>query len=119
MAQDVIDLFHSIKGELVAEGLPTTGDSYAFVRPSGVPLLPSEVSKEFNRIIREFNLPHLKLPGLRHGFATLALMAGINPKVVSDSLGHSNVGITLDTYSHYLLNMKEEHINLIAGFLKR
>ena len=46
LAQDVIDLFHSIKGQLVADGLPSTGDAYVFVRPDGLPLLPGEVSKD-------------------------------------------------------------------------
>jgi len=118
LAQDVIDLFHSMKGQLVADGLPSTGDAYVFVRPDGLPILPGEVSKDFGLLVKAHGLPHLSLHGLRHGFATLGLMAGINPKIVSEALGHSNVGITLDIYSHCLPNMKEEHINLIASLLK-
>ena len=92
--------------------------SFVFVQPSGQPLLPSEVSKDFGLLVKTHGLPHLSLHGLRHGFATLGLMAGINPKIVSEALGHSNVGITLDIYSHCLPNMKEEHITLIANLLK-
>ena len=83
LAQDVIDLFHSIKGQLVADGLPSTGDAYVFVRPDGLPLLPGEVSKDFGLLVKAHGLPRLSLHGLRHGFATLGLMAGINPKIVS------------------------------------
>ena len=118
LAEDVIDLLHAIKGRLIERELPSTGEAYVFSRPNGLPLLPSEVTKEFTRLIREHSLPHLSLHGLRHAFATLGLMAGINPKIVSEALGHSTVGITLDTYSHILPNMKEEHINLIARLLK-
>ena len=53
-------------------------------------------------------LPHLTLHGLRHVHATLMLEAGIHPKVVSERLGHSTVGITLDTYSHVLPSLQEQ-----------
>ncbi|MGI8675530.1 MAG: tyrosine-type recombinase/integrase [Nocardioidaceae bacterium] len=43
---------------------------------------------------------------LRHTHATLALRAGIHPRVVQERLGHANVGITLDTYSHVDLDMQ-------------
>ena len=45
---------------------------------------------------------------LRHTHATLCLLAGIHPKVVSERLGHATVSITLDTYSHVLPNMQRE-----------
>ena len=44
---------------------------------------------------------------LRHTFASLMLMAGANAKVVSEALGHSSVGFTLDTYSHVLSTMQK------------
>ena len=61
----------------------------------------------------------MNLHGLRHAFATLGLGAGINPKVVSEALGHSSVTITLDTYSHVLPNMQDELAVAIANILKR
>ena len=45
-------------------------------------------------------VPHVRLHDLRHTWATLALQAGIHPKVVSERLGHATTGITLDVYSH-------------------
>ena len=57
--------------------------------------------------------------GLRHAFATLALQAGMNPKVVSEALGHSSVTITLDTYSHVLPNMQDELAIAVENLLKR
>jgi len=44
----------------------------------------------------------LRLHDLRHSYASIMLAAGVNIKVVSESLGHANIGITLDTYSHLL-----------------
>ena len=54
---------------------------------------------------------------LRHTHATLALQAGIHPKIVSERLGHATVSITLDTYSHAIPAMQEEAAALIAGLV--
>lgn len=49
-----------------------------------------------------------RLDFLRHTFATLMLQAGAHPKIVSEALGHSSIGITLDIYSHVLPNLQSE-----------
>jgi len=45
---------------------------------------------------------------LGHIHATLLLKGGVHPKIVGERLGHANIGITLDTYSHILLGYKKE-----------
>ena len=87
--------------------------------PNGTPLIPDQVTQEFTAVIKRFDLPHLTFHGLRHAFATMALQAGINPKVVSEALGHSSITITLDLYSHVLPNMKDELASAVANLLKR
>mgnify|MGYP001235262641 CR=1 FL=1 len=57
--------------------------------------------------------------GPRHAFATLGLVAGIPAKIVSEALGHSTVGITLDLYSHVLPSMEEDRMLTIDNLLKR
>ena len=99
------------------QGLPSTG--YVFTRPNGLPLIPQEVTKEFTRFVRDNGLPHLTLHGLRHAYATLGLLAGIDSKVVSEALGHSTISITMDLYSHVMGKMKETHAATIANLLKR
>ena len=59
---------------------------YVFTRPTGLPVVPQEVTKEFTRFVKEHNLPHLTFHGLRHAFATLGLIAGIPAKIESDPL---------------------------------
>jgi len=54
---------------------------------------------------------------LRHTHATLALQAGIHPKVVSERLEHATISIALDTYSHAIPAMQEEAAALIAGLV--
>ena len=47
---------------------------------------------------------------MRYTHATLMLKAGVHPKIVSERLGHANIGITLDIYSHVLPGMQEEAV---------
>ena len=86
---------------------------------SGLSLIPQEVTKEFTHFIRGNDLHHLTFHGLRHANATLQLAAGINREVVSEGLGHSNISITLDLYSHVLLNMQQHAADAVANLLKR
>ena len=46
---------------------------------------------------------HIRFHDLRHTHATLLLLAGINPKIVQERLGHASIDMTLDTYSHLTL----------------
>ncbi|NHN34301.1 tyrosine-type recombinase/integrase [Paenibacillus sp. S3N08] len=53
-------------------------------------------------------LPQIRFHDMRHTHATILLLQGENPKIVSERLGHADVRITLDTYSHILPNMQKE-----------
>lgn len=117
LGEGTINLLHSIRGNQLELGLPTTG--YVFCKPDGSPLVPNKVTSGFTRFIREHNLPQMNFHGLRHCFATLSLLAGIDSKVVSESLGHSTHAITFDLYQHVMTTMKEAHANAIDNVLKR
>ena len=54
---------------------------------------------------------------LRHSYATAALSAGIPAEVVSERLGHANIALTLDTYSHVLPNMQEKAAEQVAQLI--
>lgn len=69
---------------------------------------PQSISYEWRKLIRQLDLPRIRLHDLRHTHATLALKAGVHPKVVSERLGHANVGITLDLYSHVVPSLARE-----------
>ena len=51
---------------------------------------------------------------LRHTWATLALRAGVHPKVVQERFGHANIAITMATYSHVLSDMQESAAEMVA-----
>lgn len=59
-------------------------------------------------LLKLAGLPPLRFHDLRHTCATLLLLQGVHPKVVSEMLGHSNVGFTLQTYSHVLPDMQKQ-----------
>jgi integrase len=69
-----------------------------FTREEGTAIHPELVSRTFDRLVRDADLPPIRLHDLRHGAATLALAAGVDLKVVSAMLGHSSITITADTY---------------------
>jgi integrase len=54
---------------------------------------------------------------LRHTWATLALEAGVHPKVVSERLGHANISVTLDTYSHVSPAMQSDAADRVAALI--
>jgi integrase len=85
--------------ERLAAGAQPVRD-YVFTHPSSFPLQPQNVSQAFGNLARAAGLPIIRLHDLRHTSASLALSAGIHPKVVSERLGHSTVQLTLDLYSH-------------------
>lgn len=59
----------------------------------------------------------IRLHDLRHTMATCMLRAGVHPKVVSERLGHSTIGITLDTYSHVLPTIQREAVSVMAAIM--
>jgi integrase len=71
----------------------------------------------FERHAAAAKLPKLSLHGLRHTHATLALRAGVHPKVVSERLGHASVGFTLDVYTDALPDLQEGAAALVAALV--
>jgi integrase len=63
-------------------------------------------------------LPRIRFHDLRHAHATHLLSSGVHPKVASERLGHSKVGITLDLYSHVLPNMQADAAAIVDGALR-
>jgi integrase len=88
-----------------------------FTHQDGSPLHPDTTSRNFRHCTAELGLPPIRLHDLRHTWATLALEAGIHPKVVQERLGHSNVSITLDLYSHVSPSMQTDAADRVAALI--
>jgi integrase len=86
----------------------------------GTPLNPPNITRHFKRILRKANLrTTIRLYDLRHTTATLLLQADVNPKVVSERLGHSTVTLTLDVYSHVLPTMQKDATDRLERMIFR
>ncbi|MEG0753540.1 MAG: site-specific integrase, partial [Angelakisella sp.] len=88
-------------------------------RVDGTPLTSSVLNNEFRKAIDESGLPQMRFHDLRHTNATLMLRQNIPAKIVSSMLGHSSIGITLDTYSHVLTDMQEPAVSVIENLLQK
>jgi integrase len=75
-----------------------TSEGWVFAHEDGEPLSPSYLTHQFNDLVEEAGLPPVRLHDLRHGAATLMLLAGEELKTIADQLGHSSVVLTADTY---------------------
>ncbi|MCX7708955.1 MAG: site-specific integrase, partial [Clostridia bacterium] len=78
----------------------------------GSPILPDYVTKVFKKYSRRLGFSEsISFHSLRHTHASWLLRQGVNPKVVSERLGHTSVNITLNTYSHLMPNTQKDIIN--------
>ena len=84
---------------------------------SGHPINSDRLAKGFKSILESAGLPRVRLYDLRHTAATLALAAGVSPKVVSEQLGHASAAFTLDTYAHVLPHMQDEAAAKVEAML--
>lgn len=89
-----------LEARLVAGGRWNGG--FVFTSSRGTPLEPRNVTRHFKALLVAAKLPNMRLHDLRHSCATLLLAQGVNPRVVMETLGHSQVSLTLNTYSHVL-----------------
>jgi len=95
------------QSQKILAGKPLADSDLVFSHSDGSPLDPGVVSHTFVKVLGKAGLPHIRFHDLRHTHATLLLKAGVHPKIVSERLGHANIVITLDTYSHVSPGLQE------------
>jgi integrase len=93
---------------LLRLGVRLSDDTFVVTLPDGTAMQPTYMTHQWVKLIRVSGLPVHRLHDLRHTHATHLLSSGIHPKVASERLGHSKVGITLDLYSHVMPGMQED-----------
>jgi len=111
LPSSLVELFKAYRADQellrIQLGITLNVDDFVFIRSDGSPINPSAVTLAFRRIIKRAGLRGIRIHDLRHTHASLMLTAGVHPKVVSERLGHANIGITLDIYSHVLPGLQE------------
>lgn len=89
-------------GERLAWGPAYEDSGQVFTLEKGGSIHPRTLSESFARLVRSAGVPKIRFHDLRHTYATVALRDGVNPKIVSERLGHDSVAFTFDVYTHFL-----------------
>jgi len=83
----------------------------------GNPIDPNNMIKDFRKLTEKAGLTKIRFHDIRHTCATLLLLANVHPKIVSERLGHKDIRITLETYSHVIPSMQGEATQIIEGLV--
>ncbi|MGP3636856.1 tyrosine-type recombinase/integrase [Streptomyces sp. 24-1644] len=92
---------------------------HVFVTRTGRPVEPRNVYRSFTRVAESAGLRVIRLHDARHGCATILTAAGVAPRVVMEILGHSQISITMDVYTHVVQDTQREAISHMDRLLKR
>ena len=103
LGRDTVDVLRAHRQvqrkERLSAGEGWVKSGKVFCAPDGSPLDPNQVSDQFEALTMSAGLPPIRLHDLRHGAASLLLAAGVSMKVVQETLGHSNMALTANTYT--------------------
>lgn len=80
---------------------------------------PNHLGVDFQQLLKQAGLPHIRFHDLRHSAATILLVMGVNAKVVQELLGHSHINMTLGTHSHVLPGMHKEAMEKMNDLFRR
>jgi len=94
--------------ERLAAGGEWEDSGLVFTLAAGGPLEPRKVTREFHALLPAADLPAVRFHDLRHTAATLLLAQGVDPRTIMETLGHSQIRLTLSTYSHVLLRFRNQ-----------
>lgn len=104
--------------ERLAAGPAWSEGDLVFSDETGQPLIGINVTRHhFPAILKQAGLPLIRFHDLRHTAATLLLLQGVHPEIVSEMLGHASITITLDLYSHVLPDMQKDATNAMDRLL--
>ena len=90
-----------------------------FANRIGAPMQATKVIADFHKALEVAGLPRIRFHDLRHSCATLLLVQGVSPRVVMDILGHSEIAMTMDTYSHVVPELQREAADKMESVLSR
>jgi len=116
---ETVDVLRAWKRAQAAERLALEGEWIAgdrlFTWPDGSVVHPNVVTRTFGRLVQRAELPPLPLHNLRHAWATSALRAKVDLKVVSSRLGHASTRITADVYTAAVPSLDAAAASTVAG----
>jgi len=103
----------------IAAGKDWNPTDFVFTSQTGRPLDQRNVLRMFRRMLRKARLPRMRFHDLRHSCASLLLAEGVSPRVVMETLGHSRISVTMDTYTHVMPTLMRDAADAIDRSLDR
>ncbi len=103
--------------EKLKQGKQWQDHGFVFTSVIGTPLDGDNVYKLFRRLLKDNSLPDIRFHDLRHSCASLLLAKGISPRVIMETLGHSQISLTMDTYSHVMPVLMKEAADAMDAIL--
>ncbi|BAV45293.1 integrase family protein [Mesorhizobium loti] len=123
LSATVIDDLRRHRARLAEEqlrlGIRIDEESFVVAQADGRPIQPRSLTHEWVRIVTDTDLPRIRFHDLRHTHASQLLAAGVHPKIASERLGHSSIGITLDLYSHVMPGMQADAAEQVDAAIQR
>ena len=107
-----------LEGRLAA-GARWRESGLVFTTTIGTPIDKSGVHTAFKAILRAAELPNIRYHDLRHTAATLLLTQGVDPRTIMETLGHSQISLTLNTYAHVMPALQREAAAKMDAILRR
>jgi integrase len=102
----------------LAAGSAWDEQGWVFCNTIGKPIeVGNMIRRSFRLILTKAGLPIIRFHDLRHSAASLLLSLGVHAKIVQELLGHSQISLTLDTYSHVLPSLQEDAVNRLNTLL--
>lgn len=122
ISKETMELLRKLKIEQnklkLSQGTAFNDQGYIFTKKNGGPLQLNNLGEnEFNKLIEEAKVKKIRFHDLRHTAITLMLEQGIHYKVVAERVGHSDVSITLNRYSHVSADLQKEAAQVIGSLL--
>jgi integrase len=105
--------------ERLAAGNAWQDSGLVFTSPLGTALDPRNVTREFHAMLSTADVPAIRFHDLRHTAATLLLSLGVDPRTIMETLGHSQISLTMNTYSHVLPTLQAEAAAKVDAALSR
>jgi integrase len=104
--------------ERAAAGDKWIGTGLVFTTATGRPVDATRISKDFHRHSDRAGLAQRRFHDLRHSCATLLLVQGVSPRVVMEVLGHSQISLTMNTYTHVLPELRRQAADRMDELLR-
>ncbi|MFF3770541.1 tyrosine-type recombinase/integrase [Streptomyces sp. NPDC002232] len=95
-----------------------TETGYVFTTRTGQPIEPRNLYRSFTRVAKNAGLRVVRLHDARHGTATLLTAAGVPPRVVMEILGHSQIAVTMNGYTHVVQDTQREAVSHVDRLLR-